>query len=197
MAPLSKELAGIILPYDHYGTHLDNQGRTIDMDKEKENFTHAGESLAEIWSNLVIDKHPVVSNFVKPEESELEESAITRKSMEWHSKHVRSSQYLLQIVKCKDEDCWPLPRSSLLKILPQRFLPPPVPISQSDDGLNLTDGNGQFPTLFIATTMQYVLCILKYSANGPIFRTMWHVHRLRVSYCQGKLAKNVVFITPR
>jgi hypothetical protein len=35
MAPLSRELSGLILPYDHYGTHLDNQRRTMDLDLEK------------------------------------------------------------------------------------------------------------------------------------------------------------------
>lgn len=30
MAPLSKELAGVILPHDHFGSHFDSQNRTID-----------------------------------------------------------------------------------------------------------------------------------------------------------------------
>ena len=29
MAPLSKELAGIVLPHDSFGTHLDENGKTI------------------------------------------------------------------------------------------------------------------------------------------------------------------------
>ncbi|EFX78416.1 hypothetical protein DAPPUDRAFT_246118 [Daphnia pulex] len=40
--PLSRELSGLILPYDHYGTHLDNQRRTMDLDLEKRNFAFAG-----------------------------------------------------------------------------------------------------------------------------------------------------------
>ena len=59
MAPLSKELAGIILPHDTYGTHLDSNGVTIDSDKEKANFKKAGETLAEIWSEMKIDEFPV------------------------------------------------------------------------------------------------------------------------------------------
>lgn len=35
MAPLSKELAGVILPHDTFGSHLDSQGRTVDVDLEK------------------------------------------------------------------------------------------------------------------------------------------------------------------
>ncbi|KZR97817.1 Uncharacterized protein APZ42_007100, partial [Daphnia magna] len=42
MAPLSKELSGLILPHDHFGTHLDNSGRTIDDELEEKNFEHAG-----------------------------------------------------------------------------------------------------------------------------------------------------------
>ena len=29
MAPLSKELAGLLLPHDHHGNHLDSQGKFI------------------------------------------------------------------------------------------------------------------------------------------------------------------------
>lgn len=29
MAPLSRELSGLILPHDHYGTHLDAQGKYV------------------------------------------------------------------------------------------------------------------------------------------------------------------------
>ena len=37
MAPLSKELTGLILglPHDHYGSHLNDRGVTIDADLEK------------------------------------------------------------------------------------------------------------------------------------------------------------------
>ena len=49
-APLSKELAGIVLPYDSFGTHLDENGKTIDDVKELQNFRKAGETLSEIWS---------------------------------------------------------------------------------------------------------------------------------------------------
>ena len=45
MAPLSKELSGLILPHDKYGSHLNDQGLTIDT---KKNFAFAGSTLAEI-----------------------------------------------------------------------------------------------------------------------------------------------------
>lgn len=61
MAPLSKALSGMILPHDHYGTHLDSQGRTIDLDLEKTNFSHAGKALADVWSELIIDEYVTVA----------------------------------------------------------------------------------------------------------------------------------------
>ena len=48
MAPLSKELAGVVLPHDHYGSHLDTAGKTVDPELERQNFQHAGETLAEV-----------------------------------------------------------------------------------------------------------------------------------------------------
>lgn len=61
MAPLSRSVVGIILPHNHYGTHLDSQGRTIDDDLEKKNFSYAGNALAEVWSETVIDGHVTVA----------------------------------------------------------------------------------------------------------------------------------------
>ena len=38
MAPLIKELTGLILPHDHCGRHLNERGINIDDDLEKKNF---------------------------------------------------------------------------------------------------------------------------------------------------------------
>jgi len=35
MAPLSRELSGLILPHDHFGSHLDANGKTTDAELEK------------------------------------------------------------------------------------------------------------------------------------------------------------------
>ncbi|XP_015121481.1 uncharacterized protein LOC107044195 [Diachasma alloeum] len=79
MAPLSKELAGVILPYDHYGQYLHSQGRTIDTEREKTNFAFAGTTLAELWSSMVLDDVPVISEFISPENSELDECVLQKK----------------------------------------------------------------------------------------------------------------------
>ena len=61
MAPLSRELAGLILPHEHYGSHLDADGKTIDDELELANFAFAGRPLSEVWGGMVIDSHPVIS----------------------------------------------------------------------------------------------------------------------------------------
>ena len=99
MSNLSKELSGAILSHDHFGTHLDHNNKTIDKDLELQNFEYAGEILAELWSKLVIDNHPVIAEFVRDEASEI---TIT-KSEQWKANHVRESQYLLQIVEYTDK----------------------------------------------------------------------------------------------
>jgi hypothetical protein len=66
MAPFIREISGLILPYDHYRTHLDNQSQTIDLDLEKRNFAFAGSTLAEIWSKFVADEFPTLAEYIKP-----------------------------------------------------------------------------------------------------------------------------------
>lgn len=132
MAPLSAQLAGIILPFETYGTHLDGHGKTIDSDLELKNFGAAGEALANVWSGLIIDGHEVAAEFKPPGNQpalpQLPESL-------WYSVHVRESQYTLQVVKCRNFSCCKAMRSNLLNILPERFLPPPSPIRQTTVGL--------------------------------------------------------------
>lgn len=169
MAPLSKELTGVILPHDTFGTHLDSQGRTIDVELEKENFKKAGESLADIWNGLVIDKHPVCAKYISPEHSEMAEASLEERDMVWRAEHVRESQYLTQIVKCLDEKCCQPSRSDFFKVLPKRFLPPPFPLIQTINGLTcpnfpIDDPEHQtysFPSVFvnIAMSQQAILPI--------------------------------------
>ncbi|XP_042896686.1 uncharacterized protein [Parasteatoda tepidariorum] len=157
MAPLSRELSGVILPHDHFGSHLNNRGETIDKVLEEKNFAEAGKVLAEIWSDVEIDKFPVMSQYIHPENSELCSSQIREKDLTWQAKHVRNSQYLLQIVKCNDESCCSKFRSSILKLVPNRFLSAPVPIAQTDDGLDINQPRGTFPSLFLSQTLEPIV----------------------------------------
>ncbi|KAF6035822.1 hypothetical protein EB796_005872 [Bugula neritina] len=132
MAPLSHDLAGLILPHDHYGSHLNAAGKTIDPDLEIKNFAMAGQTLAEIWSKTVIDSNPVIAVYVPPEDTE---DMWDELSETWKEKHLLQSQYFLQITKCDDQSCCRPYRSSIRAILPGRFIPPPVPVKQTRHGL--------------------------------------------------------------
>ncbi|CAF3698963.1 unnamed protein product [Rotaria sordida] len=66
MAPLSHDLAGLILPHDHFGSHLNDSGVTINVDLEKLNFRKAGQILAETWNQSVIDGFPCVAEYINP-----------------------------------------------------------------------------------------------------------------------------------
>lgn len=137
MAPLSRQLSGVVLSHEHFGSHLDSSGRTVDLELEKKNFRHAGECLAEIFSAVTIDGYPVTAEFVSSEESELDKNSIVKVSPEWISKHVRSSQYFLQIVKCNNPECCDPFRSAYLTYFKNRFLPAPIPLDY-EQGLQVS-----------------------------------------------------------
>ena len=65
MVKLSKELSGVILEHDKFGSYLVAKCVTVDKDLELKSFEHAGRTLAEIKSGLVIDGNPVVAEFVE------------------------------------------------------------------------------------------------------------------------------------
>jgi len=67
MAPLSRELSGVILPHDHFGSHLDSSGKTVDEELEIKNFEEAGKVLASIWNGVQIDNYPVVAGYISPQ----------------------------------------------------------------------------------------------------------------------------------
>lgn len=87
MAPLSHELAGLILLHDHYGSHLDSLV-TTDEKLELKNFEYAAETLAEVWSNMIIDSFSVTAEYVKPESITEEPEPV---SPEWYYVHVQES----------------------------------------------------------------------------------------------------------
>ena len=75
---------------------------------------------------MIIDGLPVLVEFI----SEEADQEVIKKSEEWKSKHVRESQYFLQIVKCKDSKCCSPFRSSYLKVVKDRFLPAPISVKE-------------------------------------------------------------------
>ncbi|CAF3351676.1 unnamed protein product [Rotaria socialis] len=69
LAVLSQDLTGLVLPHDYFGTHLNVSGVTIDAETEKLNLKTTGEVLAEVWSMDMIDRHPVVAQYMDPPSS--------------------------------------------------------------------------------------------------------------------------------
>ena len=64
---------------------------------------------------------------------------MIRQNEEWHLKHVKESKYLLQIRKCDDLSCCSVKRSSLFRVIKDGFIPPPIPIQQTKNGLQYSD----------------------------------------------------------
>lgn len=98
MAPLSAQLSGVILNNEKCGIHLDSQGKTIDPELEKRNFACAGQALADIWNDMVIDEFPVIVEYKEPTENP---KLLLNVNDEWYLHHVRESQYLLQVLTFK------------------------------------------------------------------------------------------------
>ena len=52
MAPLSRELAGVIFDHQHHGIHLNSKKETIDLQLELRNFAYAGKALASLFDTI-------------------------------------------------------------------------------------------------------------------------------------------------
>ena len=48
--------------------------------------------------------------------------------------HVRTSQYFLQIIKCKKSDCCSVMRTNWNSVFPNRCIPAPVPLRKEEEG---------------------------------------------------------------
>ena len=99
MVPLSKQLAGIVIPDDTYGTQLSSNDKTIDPIKEFQNFKKAGEVLSNIWSETTIDNIMVTATLIDPSDNDnnckpLNNVILGAKCLE---SHVCISKNLLEI----------------------------------------------------------------------------------------------------
>ena len=90
---MSKILSGILLPHETFETHLDSSRKTIDTNLEKRNFKTAGEILAKVWEEIVLDNFPVMADYI--ENAAKDPADLNEK---WIIVHCRISQCLLQIV---------------------------------------------------------------------------------------------------
>ena len=131
MYHLSKELSGIVLPADTFGTHL-KDGKTTDEDLEEKNFQAAGEVLAEVWSSLVIDDHPVTSEYV-PHKPSADIKGFTV-SAAYKSNHLIQTQYMTVALKCQDRSCCKPPKTIIGKFFPGRRVPTLIPFQHTMSG---------------------------------------------------------------
>ncbi|CAB4441827.1 unnamed protein product [Rhizophagus irregularis] len=73
MATLSGKLAGIMLPIDHFGKHLNLQGDVTDPELAAQNFQHAGKALCDIWSRDLIFGKCVDAQYIDTIENPFED----------------------------------------------------------------------------------------------------------------------------
>ena len=133
MYHLSKELTGVLLPHDTYGTHLDNSGKTIDVELESKNFEAAGNTLAAIWNQLEIDGYKTNAEYIKtaPEENISQFVPTTL----FRLKHVFESQYMTVYMKCDDGNCCASYRTNVISLFPHKRIPPLIPIKRDHSGI--------------------------------------------------------------
>ena len=135
MAPLSHDVAGVVLPHDTFGSHLDRQRRTVDEELEKANFFAASEELASIWSKTVIDGHPVDARAVPLGQ----QFVAPTPDPKWVSIHVQQTRYHLQVVKCTDRSCCSDFKTDWIQVFPDRFLPAPAVYQYGIQGLQAVE----------------------------------------------------------
>ena len=123
------------------------------------------EILAELWSLLVIDGNPVITDFVKDEAPEI----TVTKSEEWKVNHEHESKNLLEIVKCTEEACCSPFLPTYLKVVIDRFLAPPLPVVYSSTGIEWAkdDKEALFLSLFQNTALSASLLPKHANAKFP------------------------------
>ena len=135
MAPLSRQLTTVILDHQHFGSHLNSSRITVDLELERKNFSHAGNRLADLFAEMVLDGHETFAKYVTPSQDKDNPNLSARDKYEkvtqqWICDHTSFSKYCLQIVCCDDESCCRNRPSHLKRLLrplmPNGFLPPPV-----------------------------------------------------------------------
>ncbi|CAG8796289.1 18542_t:CDS:2, partial [Gigaspora margarita] len=109
MASLSEKLAGIILPINKFGSHLDSQGKVLDENLVYKNFEFAGKSLCDIWKKDDINSKPVTTEYIDQVRQPFAEMGSLI-SWEWVDQHTQISLFLDQnngflssITKGKDQ----------------------------------------------------------------------------------------------
>ena len=118
---LSKAMAGVVLPHDIHGTHLDSAGNTIDEELAKKNFESSGLVACDVWNKTEINGYKVDCKWKSVEckftPEEVDQSFVAA--------HVRQNRYCIQVVRCLIPTCCGPFRSNWMRIMKSRFLPAP------------------------------------------------------------------------
>ena len=122
MFHLSKEITGVVLPADTFGTHLNNN-ETVDDELELQNFEAAGEVLADIWGAMEIDGYKVKAEYIPLAPTE-DITSFTATPF-YKSRHLIQTQYMTVVIKCDDEKCCSPFKTPISKFFPGRSKPPP------------------------------------------------------------------------
>ncbi|CAG8562824.1 33362_t:CDS:2, partial [Racocetra persica] len=128
-APLSHDLAGIILFHDTFGSHLNEQLKIFDERLEKCNFKAAREILASVWEDTVIDGYLGLVEYVDPPEEHYQ-SSLNEKPVTWIEKHTITCHYITQVVKCDNPSCCRPFHSRIRQLFPNYFFSPPILVQQ-------------------------------------------------------------------
>ena len=125
MSPLSKELSRIVQPHDSFGTHLNDNGKSISNVKELKNFKKACKLLSEIRSEMTTSGNQFSDKWVDPSVEIKAYDCFTDSKIceNWLETRVFISRYCLQIAKRNNlEYCQP-EHTNLQKVLRGKFQP--------------------------------------------------------------------------
>ncbi|GBC24607.2 hypothetical protein GLOIN_2v1766467 [Rhizophagus irregularis DAOM 181602=DAOM 197198] len=106
MISLSEKLAGITLPIEEFGPHLNSQGNVIDEELARRNFEYSGKKLCDIWKRDNIHEKPVTVEYVDQERNPFDEPEPSI-SWEWIEEHTQLCRYLLDIKKYENNGFLP------------------------------------------------------------------------------------------
>jgi hypothetical protein len=144
MSTLSQKLAGITLPINKFGSHLNSQGQVVDSELAMKNFRYAGEILCTLWERDPIFGKPVTTQYIDHKNtpfndvifpgSEKESNNESNVPWRWLENHTKMCTYSLDIKKCEDRSCC-LPNrheeAAILLAENNGFLPP---VTKGKDG---------------------------------------------------------------
>jgi hypothetical protein len=146
----------------------------------------------------VVDGFPTVAEFIQPEKSELKSENLMTRFQLWFANHVRTNQYFTQIVKYFDTACCSRPRSSYFSLILSRFLPPPVPIHQSEEKLKAPESradqeNHRLPSLLVLSFSSGTICYTVQQGRSSKYRLTSIARQFR-KLLWSAFAKCVTFI---